>query len=455
MIVLFSSFFNLLCIFCILLIIQSNNGLIQCFSIRKHLINSPIQYNHLHHHIKQLNTINKPLVVKQDKLYMINTIISSSDQFSQYAMLTLIASLGMKFEKVSSIGKALSGPVSTMLLASILTNLNILPSNSQYILSLQSIVVKIATPLFLLNANIQKIIKETGVLLKAFSLGTIGTLFGSLISFQLFLPFGLRNLGLDNCWKICSAITSKNIGGGLNFFGVADSLKIPSSVIATGLGVDNIMGLLYFPFVSWIASQYIPKTNDKDIHDMTINEENKNELPINAESMTQSLTISLIIVAISEIISKMTQLPSLPISTLLSIIIASIIPNTVKPLILSGEMIGKFLFYIFFASIGITSGKLFTIFHNPGTFALVGFNFMLYVIHLFFIIGMGKVLHIDLRDILIASNANIGNAATASSFCDTFQWKSKIVPALLIGTLGNSIATFVSLGLSMLLKQFI
>ena len=45
------------------------------------------------------------------------------------------------------------------------------------------------------------------------------------------------------------------------------------------------------------------------------------------------------------------------------------------------------------------------------------------------------------------SNANIGNAATASALAESRKWSSRLRPALLVGTFGNAIATF--LGLAM------
>jgi len=65
----------------------------------------------------------------------------------------------------------------------------------------------------LLGADIKKIVKETGPVLKAFLVGTIGTLLGSTIAYIMLYRY--FPVGVD--WKIASAITAKNIGGGLNF----------------------------------------------------------------------------------------------------------------------------------------------------------------------------------------------------------------------------------------------
>lgn len=50
-------------------------------------------------------------------------------------------------------------------------------------------------------------------------------------------------------------------------------------------------------------------------------------------------------------------------------------------------------------------------------------------------------------DVLLGSNANIGNAATASSLATSMGWKSRLVPAVLVGNLGNAVGTFAAISL--------
>lgn len=75
---------------------------------------------------------------------------------------------------------------------------------------------------------------------------------------------------------------AKNVGGGLNFFAVADAVKLSPSALATGLAVDNLLGLLYFPFVSWLGAPYDEnKTNSYEIENVSnIKDDNisKNDL---------------------------------------------------------------------------------------------------------------------------------------------------------------------------------
>ena len=82
-----------------------------------------------------------------------------------------------------------------------------------------------------------------------------------------------------------------------------------------------------------------------------------------------------------------------------------------------------------------------------------GFGFVLYAVHLAVILGIGKFFAFPLPEILIASNANIGNAATAAALASAKGWKSRLLPAFLVGTFGNAIGTFCGLILGQAVLQ--
>ena len=140
--------------------------------------------------------------------------ILPDNQWALYAVIATSAAAALKLEKNTKIGKSLSGPVTAMLISAILTNIGILPSEgSIHLINLQMFVLKLATPLLLFGADLKKIFRETGIMLKAFLLGTFGTLLGSFLG-MLFLSGPLNNIGISgDGWKIASALTAKNIGG--------------------------------------------------------------------------------------------------------------------------------------------------------------------------------------------------------------------------------------------------
>lgn len=151
-----------------------------------------------------------------------------------YRVWTLVAgsaAVGLTLEKKTSFGKALSGPVVSMLFTAFLTNVGVLPppGSSTHIACMQKVCVALATPLLLLGADLSRIKNESKGLLKCFLLGSFGTILGSSLGFLFAAPH-LASFGtLGDSWKLASALTAKNIGGGLNFVAVADALQVSAS----------------------------------------------------------------------------------------------------------------------------------------------------------------------------------------------------------------------------------
>ena len=290
--------------------------------------------------------------------------------------------------------------------------------------------------------------------------------------------------------------------GGLNFFAVADAIKVSKTTIATGLAVDNLLGLLYFPLISWIGAPYdenvksigyspsdvakmmvsdatdvaqlssdinaevmgangaaaLDKTTKHGSGSISVEDDKISEVGgvvgggevqvggDDVEKMTSVLALGLCLVAVADHLSSKTGLPSVPISTLLTVVMASVFPSQLQGLIPSGEMIGKLLLLFFFASVGNASGTIAGTFAAKGAGSLVAFEFILYAVHLAVVLGVGgRIMKIPMPDLLLASNANIGNAATASSLATAKGWKSRFLPAVLVGTLGNALGTFAGL----------
>ena len=71
---------------------------------------------------------------------------------------------------------------------------------------------------------------------------------GSVVAYQLF-GFDINKIALmksGDSWKLASALTAKNIGGGINYMGVANDLVLSPIGISIGLTVDNLLGLYHY-----------------------------------------------------------------------------------------------------------------------------------------------------------------------------------------------------------------
>lgn len=162
---------------------------------------------------------------KKTELYNINTVTSfvltnfntiKSNEWYLWTILSLTSTIGLYSEKYR-IGSLISSPLVSMGLCLLLCNVNIIPNTSIVYNIILKYFIPIAIPLLLLDADLNKCIKATGSLLKAFLLGSVGTIIGTLVAYLL-VPMRKLN-GAD---KIAAALCARHV-----------SVLIVLSIVAT------------------------------------------------------------------------------------------------------------------------------------------------------------------------------------------------------------------------------
>lgn len=110
------------------------------------------------------------------------------------------------------------------------------------------------------------------------------------------------------------------------------------------------------------------------------------------------------------------------------------------------------LWQMFFATVGANGSVSNVIKTAP---ALFFFSLVQIVVHLMIIIGVGKLMKFEMREILLASNANVGGPTTAGGMATAKGWRTLLVPSILAGIFGIAIATFLGIifGVTVLSKM--
>ena len=147
-----------------------------------------------------------------------------------------------------------------MLAGALLANVGVLPPPGPHFSTIQTTVVSLATPLLLLGADLRVVFRSTRRLLGAFCLGSVATAVAASVSFYV-LASAMHGVGSapdGDGWKVAAALTAKNIGGGLNYVAVANTLGVSPGAFAAGITADNFFALAYFPIVSWLGGAPLP-----------------------------------------------------------------------------------------------------------------------------------------------------------------------------------------------------
>ena len=79
------------------------------------------------------------------------------------------------------------------------------------------------------------------------------------------------------------------------------------------------------------------------------------------------------------------------------------------------------------------------------------FILVMVAVHLVLLVAAGRVLRLDLAEVMIASNACILGPAPAAALAASKGWRALVAPAILVGMFGYAIATFIGVGLAALL----
>jgi len=101
-----------------------------------------------------------------------------------------------------------------------------------------------------------------------------------------------------------------------------------------------------------------------------------------------------------------------------------------------------YLVYIFLAVIGAYCEIGAVIELKTLGLSLLGFTAFAVLLHGIITILLGSLVYKDWEMISIVSQANIGGGTTAIALAETFNRKELLLPAILVGSLGNALGTY-------------
>ncbi len=356
------------------------------------------------------------------------------------------AAIGL-WAETKRFGRKLSGAVITMAVTFTLSNTRVIPADGVPAYGVVwSNLVPLAIPLLLLRADIRRIIREAGPTLVAFIFGAIGTALGTIIAFHA-VPLGPEG------WKLAGVFAATYIGGSINYAAAAEAVGLRSGdLLSAGVAADNLIMVLYFlvlftlPSLVFLRKRFISRhqANEEDPPSNVSENELSTSFP-SPKNAAFALALSAGICAIGYGSAAWMgwKGSSILIVTALTVIIATSLPRQLGRL-RGAEVVGAFLIQIFFAVIGASANIGMVMRVGPVLFV---FAALILAIHLLFLLSAGWLCRLDLIELVIASNANMGGPTTAAAMAVARRWDKLVLPAILCGTFGYAVATFIGVGL--------
>lgn len=379
-----------------------------------------------------------------------DSLIPADQMLAVFAALFAIAWFGFWAES-KPWGKTLTGAIWAILLSILLSNLRIMPQSSPAYDVVFSYFVPMLLPLFLIHADVRRILVESGRVGLGFILACLGTVMG--------VVTGASLLNLGEFESILAGMfTATYTGGSANFAAVMQSTGFDnSSIIAAATAVDNLLGILFLVVIILMPASrfFMHRYVQRDYFSEQEQSLEQGENQVGGLSLAAALTFAMAVVVISDLTVYLLNLLPVGIDfsllrylfiTLYSILPATLLPHQMQKL-KGGQSMGFVLALVFFATIAAGADVATLLAHAP---ILLVFVFVVLLVHWLVVFVGGLLLNrlikkeslkLSLPELVIASNAAVLGATTAPALAVARGWGSLVTPGILVGVAGYIVGT--------------
>lgn len=392
------------------------------------------------------------------------SLIAADDTWALLVLMVASVALAIWLEQKYVWASKISGAIIALLIALAASNLAIIPTSCVlYDNIVWDYAVPLGIPLLLLQCNMKKIWKETGRMMVIFLIGAAGTVAGA------FLAYTLLHRYIPGLEGVAAMMTGSYIGGGVNFAALAAEFDV-GEIKAAATVADNLLMALYFFALIFIAGMKFFRSHYSHPHiDAVAESGDLSGAQTQAAAYWSRKGISLKDIALNFAYAAAVVFAAKLISTF----VGGLIPDTGVVLHmlhtffgseyvwittvsmacatfgekqvakLSGSQeIGTYLIYLFLFVIGVPASISKILTETP---LLLAFTGIMVIVNMLFCFVGGKLLHFDLEDIILASNANIGGPTTAAGMAISQGWSALVGPVMLVGTFGYVIGTYLGI----------
>lgn len=379
------------------------------------------------------------------------------DPIAVFLVLSVSVYLSLSLEESFRLFKAMGAALVALLSGVILSNSGLLPGESPTYDFLVGPGVRGGVVLILLSVNVKSLRQAGPKMLAAFGLGAAGTVIGSITAgLILFSQVGAET------WKLAGQFTGTYIGGGMNFAALGQALGTSSDLFSAAVAADVILTAF------WMATclsvpVLLGKQKQKPSAEPVGNPTNKTKSLITLEHTLYNsvkpvhLRDAAALVAIvfgalwgsEQLAALFPMFPSVLWLTTLALAGAQV--PSVRSLT-GSAMVGNYLVLMFLAANGAQSVVANIVKVGPAVFY---FATMTVTIHGLFIFGLGRLLKIDFGTLAVASQSNVGGAASGMAMASARGYTDRILPGVAVGLLGYAIGNYIGFAVAALMRGWL
>lgn len=386
-----------------------------------------------------------------------------TDPVAVFLTLAAVVLFSLHLEKRIPLFRALGAALTGILLGMLLSNTGVLPGESPTYHFLMGDGVYFGIALILLGVNLRSVLEAGPGMLVAFSIGAVGTAVGALVG-----GYFLSGLVGPETWKLAGQFAGTYTGGGANFAAVGRAFETTPDLFAAATAADVIIT------AAWMATclavpvllgrkALLPRseapeggtgggTRDSSgpgAQEPATLEEGLNSTvrPLTLANLAALVTIAVGAVWGAGALGKL--LPSIPEVLWLTTLVLALAQVPAVKRLPGGALLGNYLILLFLASNGARSVVATLISIGPSVFY---FALVTVAIHGIIIFAVGRLAGLDLPTLAVASQANVGGAASAIALAGARGYTDRIVPGVAVGLLGYAVGNYVGLAVGVLMR---
>ena len=378
-------------------------------------------------------------------------MLSPDNHLGIFAALMGLAALAFWLQ-TTRLGALLTGTVLVILMAIVAANAGIIPHKAPAYDFVFTYLVPVLIPLFLLQGDVRRLLREASRTTLAFLVASVGTVAGVLLGISILdlsaLAGGTSIAATDKESAIAGLFAATYIGGSVNYaaLGEMTGLSGDASFFSAATAADNLFSALFLsvlgllPGMQWLARRFNDHTQaEKDAY--TSSQPDRDTVSVTPTSLCTALAVSTLLVSISDALSAWADFSGgrYIILTILTLTLATLVPK-LRLWCTGGFELGVVLSFVFFGSIAAGADVIAMLSVAPILIALVS---ILLTTHLACLLVIGRWLGLTLPELLTASNAAILGATTAPAMAAAKGWHDQITPGVLVGVLGYSLGTLI------------
>lgn len=363
------------------------------------------------------------------------------DPFAVFLALAAVVFVAIQLERHVGVFRSLGAALVGILLAMLLSNIGILPGTSPTYGFLMGTGVNLAIALILLSVDLGSVLKAGSGMLAAFGIGALGTAVGAITGGLL-----LSGLVGPETWKLAGQFTGTYTGGGANFAALGRAFETSADLFSAATAADVIVTAVWM--AACLAVPVLlgrPKQGLETPVDGPSSAEGQltleRTLHTSVKPVSLSDTAALVAIAVGAVWGADQLAGLLPIHEVLwlttIVLILAQVP-AVKALT-GSALFGNYLLLLFLASNGARSVIANLVAMGPPVFY---YAIITVALHGVVIFGIGRLARLDFATLAVASQANVGGAASAIALAGARGYTDQLVPGVAVGLLGYAVGNY-------------